>query len=475
MRITTTFALAASILIADALTLLPRTDGLQSRVVQHEIEKLQVSNPIQRSQNDRARQQRRQSGTLSVELANEETLYFMDVKIGTPAQSIKLHVDTGSSDLWVNVANSQICAQSNHPCAASGTYSANDSSTYQYMNSVFNITYVDGTGATGDYASDVVEIGGTTLKDQTFGIGYTSSAQQGILGLGYPLDEALASYTDGQTYPNVPQQLVDNGVINSQAYSLWLNDLQSSTGTILFGGVNTEKFSGSLETLPIIKEDGFDAEFIIALTGVGANGTAGSIGSNLRLPALLDSGSSLTYLPTDITDTIYNAVGAQYNQEQGTAYVDCGLAKSDQSIEFTFSSPTISVPMSELIVITGSDGGENICIMGISPIDSGTLVLGDTFIRSAYIVYDLTNNEISLAQTKFNSTTDNIMEISNSSGVPDSKTVPNAVTSVSGSSGGSTNEGPASPSSSSAAASTAAIGFNLALLGAAGAGALFIL
>ncbi|KAK0308151.1 hypothetical protein LTR82_015725 [Friedmanniomyces endolithicus] len=464
MRTFTALAAAASLIsAASAITLLEKRHGTAPRVVQHEIQRKTVDNPIAR---DRARLRKRQSKTVQENLDNEETLYFMNATVGTPAQDLRLHIDTGSSDLWVNVANSQLCSSKGSACGASGTYAPNSSSTYQYINSNFNITYVDGSGSSGDYVSD-----------KQIGIGYNSTSAEGIIGIGYPINEVATQYNGGNPYPNVPLHLMQNGDINSNAYSLWLNDLDASTGSILFGGVNTDKFSGELQTLPIIREQGYYAEFIIALTGVGANGTAGSIASNLATPALLDSGSSLMYLPNNIVQTIYNDVGAQYDSSQGAAFVNCNLAKSTATLDFTFSSPTIRVAMSELVIVAGYDShNQPLCIIGISPVDGGTPVLGDTFIRSAYIVYDMTNNEISIAQTRFNSTTDNILEITNTTGVPSATAVANAVTSVAVSSGGARiGSGPTSVTSSAWALPTAAIGYDVALLGALGAGLAFAL
>jgi len=419
---------------------------------------------------------RKRQSTVQESLDNEETLYFMNVTMGTPEQSLRLHIDTGSSDLWVNVADSQLCEASGNPCGGSGVYAPNSSTTYQYLNSDFNITYVDGSGSVGDYASDVVRFGGVTLDNQQFGIGYSSSSQEGIIGIGYPINEVAVAYNNGQTYANVPQHLMQNGEISSNAYSLWLNDLDASTGSILFGGVNTDKYTGELQTLPIIPEEGVYAEFIIALTAVGANGTSASIATNLGSPALLDSGSSLMYLPDNVVTSIYNSIGAQYDSSQGAAFVDCSLANSDATIDLTFSSPTIRVAMSELVIVAGYQGVEPICILGISPAGDSTPVLGDTFIRSAYIVYDMTNNEISIAQTNFNSTTDNILEITNSTGVPSATAVANAVTSVAVQSGGAINIGqPTGVTSSAFAVPTAAVGYNAALLAAVGAGFAFAL
>jgi hypothetical protein len=429
MKHISTLALAASTIIgAEAINLQKRSNG-PLKVVEHEIERKHVENPLMR---DRLR---RRQNTISEDLDNEQTLYFANASIGTPAQYFRLHIDTGSSDLWVNVATSQQCENTQkYDCAISGTYAPNSSSTYEYVNSLFNISYVDGSGSSGDYVTDVFRIGGASLQNQQLGVGYVSSSEEGILGIGYPANEAILQYSR-QPYVNVPQHMMQSGLINTNAYSLWLNDLDASKGSILFGGVNTEKYTGSLQTLPIIAEQGVYAEFIIALTGVGYNGNQNSIASNLNTAALLDSGSSLMYLPNDVTESIYKMTGAKYSQEYGAAFIDCNMRYNETTIDFTFSSPTIRVSMSELVLVMGYQGRNPICILGIAPADGTTPVLGDTFLRSAYVVYDITNNEISLAQTNFNSTGSNILEISNSS-IPDATGVASAVTSVSQQTGG---------------------------------------
>jgi len=429
MKHISTLALAASTIIgAEAINLQKRSNG-PLKVVEHEIERKHVENPLMR---DRLR---RRQNTISEDLDNEQTLYFANASIGTPAQNFRLHIDTGSSDLWVNVATSAQCENTQkYDCAISGTYAPNSSSTYEYVNSLFNISYVDGSGSSGDYVTDVFRIGGASLQNQQLGVGYVSSSEEGILGIGYPTNEAILQYSR-QPYVNVPQHMMQSGLINTNAYSLWLNDLDASKGSILFGGVNTEKYTGSLQTLPIIAEQGVYAEFIIALTGVGYNGNQNSIASNLNTAALLDSGSSLMYLPNDVTASIYRMTGAKYSQEYGAAFIDCNMRYNDTTIDFTFSSPTIRVSMSELVLVMGYQGRNPICILGIAPADGTTPVLGDTFLRSAYVVYDITNNEISLAQTNFNSTGSNILEITNSS-IPDATGVASAVTSVSQQTGG---------------------------------------
>ena len=435
-------ALAAAPLISSisALSLAPRTQS--PRVVQLATTRKTV-NPVE---HDRSRLRRR-DGTVGVTLDNAATLYFADCTLGTPAQTFRLHIDTGSSDLWVNSPNSTFCQSTQGSCAG-GTYDPSSSSSYKFVNGNFNISYVDGTGALGDYVSDTLTIGGVSITDFQFGVGFESTSSEGVLGIGYVSNEVQVNRGGGQSYPNLPQAMVQGNLITTNAYSLWLNDLDANTGSILFGGVNKDKYHGDLATIPIIKEFGAYLEFIIALTGVkitdGSSSTSLDSSSSLPTAALLDSGSSLMYLPNDITEAIYNNVDAVYDSQNGIAYVACSLANNASTLDFDFSGQTIQVPYNELVLDIGSSSGQPLtfsngepaCIFGIAPAQGAEPVLGDTFLRSAYVVYDLANNEISLAQTNFNSTTDNIVEITKSSGVPGATEVASPVTTVAAETGG---------------------------------------
>jgi hypothetical protein len=231
--------------------------------------------------------------------------------------------------------------------------------------------------------------------------------------------------------------MVQKGLIQSNAYSLWLNDLDASTGSILFGGVNSDKYHGTLETLPIQKVGGIFSEFIIALTAVAltnSSGTNNYSSSALPAAALLDSGSSLSYIPDELVEDLFNDLDVTYDPSSGVGYVPCSLAENHVNVSFTFSSPTIHVPVNELVLDAGGlyfRNGDRACVFGIVPAGGSTPVLGDTFLRSAYVVYDLANNEISLANTNFNSTRDNVLEIgTGNDAVPGATAVSNPVTTV---------------------------------------------
>ncbi|KAH7160021.1 aspartic peptidase domain-containing protein [Dactylonectria estremocensis] len=429
-------AITASVIPTSlAISLHKRQDGIEPRVLSLDLQRHKIQDPISYDRN----RQRRRSGSVDVDIDNEVTLYYFNASLGTPKQELRLHLDTGSSDLWVNSPDSTLCSTTMNLCAEAGTYDANSSSTYEYVGSYFNISYVDGSGAAGDYATDTFRVGDTKISNLQFGVGYKSSSNQGVLGIGYGANEVQAGVAGKSPYKNLPARMAADGLIASNAYSLWLNDLSSETGTILFGGVDRARYEGDLVSVPIQKNGGEYSSFFITLTSLSIGSTA--VGDNLALAVLLDSGSTLSYLPESLTDTIYDKVGAEYDESQGIAFVPCSLANEKGNLTFEFSDPAeIVVPISEMVIdyvqITGQQlsfsDGTAACMFGIAP-SSGTNILGDTFLRSAFVVFDLENNEISLAQSNYNATTTDIVEIgSGESAVPSTTAAENPVSAQSG-------------------------------------------
>lgn len=212
--------------------------------------------------------------------------------------------------------------------------------------------------------------------------------------------------------------MVEQGYIQSRAYSLWLNDLEAETGEILFGGVDTKKFHGKIHTIPLDLRVGQSSasEFMVTLTQLALTNNAGQhmnlTDDGWGIPVLLDSGTTYTYLPEGLYGSLASEVGAQF--VAGTSIVPCSLRGYNGSINFGFSGYQIHVNFSELVIdaedIYGYpltfDDGEQLCFFGIFPESdsNGSYVLGDTFLRATYLVYDLDNEQVGLANTNFNAT-----------------------------------------------------------------------
>jgi hypothetical protein len=316
------------------------------------------------------------------------------------------------------------------------------SSTYKLVDSnAFHITYGDNSGADGDYFTDNFAIGSSSIKALQMGIAVSANLTQGLLGIGYTYNEAsnsdnpYASPNDSFVYPNIIDAMVSQKLIDVNAYSLYLDDLEASTGSIIFGGLDSDKFHGNLVQMPVVPHTALNgstyySDFGVALTSFAVGGQ--DLSPSIPPAVVLDSGTSLTYLPDSLATSIFTEIGA-YDDSQsytgtGLMLADCNLAGNNKTFDFGFGgtggsdSLTVKVPYSEMIISPGKlgiqlDGYQpegikftDICILGILPASQEPYILGDTFLRSAYVVYDLKNNVIGLAQTNFNSTTSSIID-----------------------------------------------------------------
>ncbi|ORY55283.1 aspartic peptidase domain-containing protein [Pseudomassariella vexata] len=367
--------------------------------------------------------------------------YHAEVEVGTPGQKVSLVIDTGSSDVWVIDSNADLCIDPDMQEVYGGgciaTYDPSDSSTYEIIDDgedVFSIQYVDGSGAQGDYFQDTIAIGGTKIKSLQMGLATNTTINSGLLGIGFAANVAAKT-----PYSTIIDLLVEQGLIGLKAYSLYLNDLQSSTGTVLFGGIDTEKYIGDLQSVDIGEDSrsGTYSSFTVALSSLVGSQDGRSTeffrSHPEALPVVLDSGTTLSYFPSMVTDKIYDAFNAvDDTSDSGLVYINCSYLNANITFDFQFGSsdgPVIRVPVDEMVldnIPAYIDLGylnkselpfDNACSFGIQP-NTGIYLLGDTFLRSAYVVYDLDNLKIALAQANVNATESNVIEIEAGGNIP---------------------------------------------------------
>jgi hypothetical protein len=159
--------------------------------------------------------------------------------------------------------------------------------------------------------------------------------------------------------------------------------------------------------------------------------------SNYAQATILDSGTTITLLPDDLAEVVFEELGAEVSEELGAVVVPCALGDKNGTLNYGFGGvggPTISVQVSQLVLpLTLSNGetpkysnGEDACQLGIQAAGDLPVLFGDTFLRSAYVVYDLDNNRIALAQTDFNSTESNVVAFeSGGAAIPSATSAPN--------------------------------------------------
>ncbi|RYP22274.1 hypothetical protein DL765_001788 [Monosporascus sp. GIB2] len=328
-----------------------------------------------------------------------------------------VQLDTGSFELWVNPECSSLAGPSDRKfCEAVGHYNPSASSTSVQLAGTKTLVYGIGSARI-QYVADDIRLSGTDahLKKVQFGVAMkTEDELTGILGLGHGHGVTL-------DYKNFVDQLEDQGITDTKAFSLVLGGKMEQEGLVIFGGLDTGKFSGTLKTLPIIpaqkSPDGAPRYWVnmnhISLTPP-SNRTKRY--ENTTMAVFLDSGATLTLFPPEIAHAIAADFGAESPDATGMFPVDCSLSTVPGTIDFAFDGITIRVPYSELVREFQTTLGET-CYLGIGPHEDFVL-LGDTMLRSTYgkpkphtytslpcpqadrcqAVFDQTNDAIHIAQ-----------------------------------------------------------------------------
>jgi hypothetical protein len=394
----------------------------------------------------KVKRQQDNTDSLTLEALNNVTGggYYSEFEIGTPPQKISFLLDTGSSDTWVNSVDADICNSVRLQTTigyCQTQFDQNASSTYELLPDIdFNITYLDGRNIKGSYFNDTVHIGDASVRNQQLGLALESVRPTGIMGLGFSSNVAAS-----RQYPTIVDNLVSQGFINAPVYSLYLNDLSTDAGNILFGGIDAKKFIGELATLPLVSDSGGQpgrddiTSFNVQIDGFDVQNPDGQRAvdlQDLNSYAILDSGSTISLLPNDQVQQIWDEFGVITFDQMFAPFIDCAYAgdKGDGYVfEFRFANKTIQVPMNEMVIDAYAEIQDQIssdpslrryfsdwdgaCMFGIGSTgdfgirtDQFTL-LGATFLRSAYVVYDLANEQLAIAQANLDTEEEDITEV----------------------------------------------------------------
>lgn len=313
---------------------------------------------------------------------------FAEISIGTPPQSFKVVLDTGSSNLWVPSSQCGSIA-----CYLHTKYDSESSSSYKSNGSAFAIQYGSGS-LSGFVSQDTVSIGDLKIAKQDFaeateepGLAFAFGRFDGVLGLGF--DSISVNHIVPPFYNLISQKLIDSGVF---AFYLGNADADGDDSEAVFGGVDKSHYTGKITTIPLRRK----AYWEVDLDSISLGEDKAELDNT---GVILDTGTSLIALPSSLAEMLNAQIGAKkgYN---GQYSVDCSKKSSLPDVTFTLSGYDFSLPASDYILeVSGS------CIstfMGMDfPEPVGPLaILGDAFLRRYYSIYDLENNTVGLALAK---------------------------------------------------------------------------
>ncbi|KAF8076439.1 aspartic peptidase A1 [Lyophyllum atratum] len=309
--------------------------------------------------------------------------YYSEITLGTPPQTFKVILDTGSSNLWVPSTKCTSIA-----CFLHSKYDATASSTYKENGTQFSIQYGSGS-MEGFVSQDVLSIGDLTIEEQDFaealkepGLAFAFGKFDGILGLGY--DTISVNHITPPFY-----NMVNQGLLDEPVFSFRVGSSEEDPGEAIFGGIDSSAYTGKITYVPVRRKAYWEVELEKVAFGddeVELENTG----------AAIDTGTSLIALPTDMAEMLNTQIGAKKSWN-GQYQVDCSKVPDLPELSFYFGGKAYPLKGSDYILEV-----QGTCISAFTGMDinlpGGSLwIIGDVFLRKYFTVYDLGRNAVGFA------------------------------------------------------------------------------
>ncbi|KAF9923357.1 hypothetical protein FBU30_006573 [Linnemannia zychae] len=307
--------------------------------------------------------------------------YYGTVSIGTPAQNVKLDFDTGSSDIWFPSSSCTTTA-----CKKHTRFNSANSSTFQKDGRKWSISYGDGSSASGILGSDMVNVGGVSVR-QTIGLATSESTQfgsspsDGLFGLGF---DTIESVSGVKTFLD---NAIAAGALAQPLVSVFLPSerrFNGQGGEYLFGGIDSSKYAGSLTYIPVTKEGYWQ----ISIDDAGFSGQ--SLGQSSQ--GIVDTGTTLIIVSDSAAQAIHSNISGATNDPNNGWLVPCSVAQDTTNyVSFNMGGTDFQVALADLAYEDLGDGSGN-CFSGVQGGQNDLWILGDVFIKNNYCVFSQTSS-----------------------------------------------------------------------------------
>ncbi|KYN00504.1 Lysosomal aspartic protease [Cyphomyrmex costatus] len=329
--------------------------------------------------------------------SDRDIAYYGNITIGTPPQKFTVIIDTGSANLWVPSIN---CVDSNRACKKHNKYDSSKSSTYIPDNTGFKIDYVSGSVG-GHFSTDVVNIAGFDVENQTFGEAVTeanvfeNAAYDGLLGMSYS-NISIEGVTP--LFANIVKQ---HKIIS--IFSFYINRHVSFypnitwAGELIFGGSDPRFRIGPFTYVDVSKKGYW--QFTMDKVKMEDQILCAN-----SCEAVVDTGTTLIIgPPTDIT-IINERIGAIYYTNYSTE-MDCDKTSNLPDIDFIVGGFKKLRLSSDDYIVRHKLNNVTVCMSAFEsdpPDDDGQFfwTLGDVFLRRYYTEFDMLHDRIGFACAK---------------------------------------------------------------------------
>ncbi|KAJ7703261.1 aspartic peptidase domain-containing protein [Mycena rosella] len=305
---------------------------------------------------------------------NLDLMYFGPLTIGTPPQKLTVDIDSGSADLWIPV---------DCPECVNKQFEDTKSTTCKNSNESFSVFYGSGE-VSGTLMQDVVSIAGLEVEDQFFGA--VSEVSEDFNGL--PTDGLLgmAFGTIAQSgKPTFFETLIERNMLPAPMFSVHLSRNQESGSDVCFGCVDNLKKLGPVEWIPVLNQ----TYWSVSMDAVAVN-----MSHLVRtdIIAIIDTGSTLVYLPQATVQEIYTMIPDSRPAPQFGPEFYTYPCSTSIDIKFSFAGRRFSISPLDFNLGLAAPNSQD-CVGAILSLASEGFpsnlgIIGDAFLKSWYTTFD---------------------------------------------------------------------------------------
>ncbi|KAJ3154902.1 hypothetical protein HK101_001592 [Irineochytrium annulatum] len=232
------------------------------------------------------------------------------------------------------------------------------------------------------------------------------AGSDGLLGLGFE------SISNINLYTGLKASWFDNIGFPAaqQKFAFYLsNSIQGDTGEVTIGSYNSNKFTGNISWFPLTAETYW--QMSIRNWTWAAGSRSGPLApraaqyNNVIPDAIVDTGTTLIFLPQAPADGINKAIGAVWNDDlQAYAFHSCSK-KGLPTVTLTSPKPhsfTFEIEPDYYVIQNTDDNGvpTSDCFSGFVNGGDTLGIFGDVFIRSYYTIFDKAGKQLGFAKAK---------------------------------------------------------------------------
>ncbi|KAK4191462.1 aspartic peptidase domain-containing protein [Podospora australis] len=325
------------------------------------------------------------TGEVPAEDQQNDIEYLCEVLIGTPPQKILLDFDTGSADLWVR----------------KDLFHPEKSSTFEILKGMgWKIQYGDGSNASGSVGVDTVSIGGIVIKKQAVEVADNISSQfsegviGGLLGLAFSKINTCHTYLGTRDpQPTPVENMITQEDIPKEAElfttAFYSSRDQQEKSFYTFGFIDQDLVRESGQEIAWADVDNSQGFWMFDSQSATVAGEKIALSGN---KAIADTGTTLALVSDQACEALYKKIkGATYS-EKYQGYIIPKTTAVDDLPDFSIDVGGKEFTVQKEDILFTSADEENwyggIQSRGENPFD----ILGDTFLKSIYAIWDQGHN-----------------------------------------------------------------------------------